>query len=95
MCAWLKNDYEIISNKEEEKGRADIILKAKKNGLPSYVFEFKYLKENTDKDELKEISKKAVEQIKEKQYDAELDGKVIYIGLAHHGKDAVVKWQER
>ena len=95
MCAWLKNDYEIISNKEEGKGRDDIILKAKKNSLPSYVFEFKYMKEDTDKERLIEISKKAVEQIRENQYDAELYGKVIYIGLVHHGKDAIVEWQER
>ena len=95
MCAWLNNDYEIISNKEEGKGRADIILKAKKNSLPSYIFEFKYLKEDTDKDGLKKNAKKAVEQIREKQYDAGLQGKVIYIGLAHHGKDAIIEWQER
>ncbi len=95
MCAWLNNDYEIISNKEEGKGRADIILKAKKNSLPSYIFEFKYLKEDMDKDGLKKNAKKAVEQIREKQYDAGLQGKVIYIGLAHHGKDAIIEWQER
>ncbi len=95
ICAWLNNDYEIISNKEEGKGRADIILKAKKNSLPSYIFEFKYLKEDMDKDGLKKNAKKAVEQIREKQYDAGLQGKVIYIGLAHHGKDAIIEWQER
>lgn len=95
MCAWLNNDYEIISNKEEGKSRADIILKAKKNSLPSYIFEFKYLKEDMDKDGLKKNAKKAVEQIREKQYDAGLQGKVIYIGLAHHGKDAIIEWQER
>lgn len=95
MCAWLNNDYEIISNKEEGKGRADIILKTKKNSLPSYIFEFKYLKEDMDKDGLKKNAKKAVEQIREKQYDAGLQGKVIYIGLAHHGKDAIIEWQER
>lgn len=95
MCAWLNNDYEIISNKEEGKGRADIILKAKKNSLPSYIFELKYLKEDMDKDGLKKNAKKAVEQIREKQYDAGLQGKVIYIGLAHHGKDAIIEWQER
>ena len=95
MCAWLNNDYEIISNKEEGKGRADIILKAKKNSLPSYIFELKYLKEDMDKGGLKKNAKKAVEQIREKQYDAGLQGKVIYIGLAHHGKDAIIEWQER
>lgn len=30
MCAWLSNEYEVISNREVGKGRCDIILKSKK-----------------------------------------------------------------
>ncbi len=93
MCAWLNNDYEIISNREEGKGRCDIILKAKKDNLPSYVLEFKYLKESTDN--LKEFAKQAIRQIKEKQYDVHLKGEVIYIGLAHHLKDVEIEWVEK
>lgn len=33
MCAWLSSEYEIISNREEGKGRCDIILKARKKNL--------------------------------------------------------------
>ena len=94
MCAWLSNEYDIISNREEGKGRCDIILKAKKEGLASYVLEFKYLKE-ADTERLEESAKEAVLQIKEKRYDAELQGRTILIGLAHAGKEVSIEWQER
>ena len=94
MCAWLSNEYDIISNREEGKGRCDIILKAKKEGLASYVLEFKYLKE-ADTERLEESAKEAVLQIKEKHYDAELPGRAILIGLAHAGKEVWIEWQER
>ena len=94
MCAWLSNEYDIISNREEGKGRRDIILKAKKESLPSYVLEFKYLKE-ADTERLEESAKEAVLQIKEKRYDAELPGRAILIGLAHAGKEVSIEWQER
>ena len=94
MCAWLSNEYDIISNREEGKGRCDIILKAKKEGLASYVLEFKYLKE-ADTERLEESAKEAVLQIKEKHYDAELQGRAILIGLAHAGKEVSIEWQER
>ena len=94
MCAWLSNEYDIISNREEGKGRCDIILKAKKEGLASYVLEFKYLKE-ADAERLEESAKEAVMQIKEKRYDAELQGRTILIGLAHAGKEVWIEWQER
>ena len=94
MCAWLSNEYEIKSNREEGKGRCDIILKAKKESLPSYVLEFKYLKE-ADTERLEASAKEAVLQIKEKHYDAELQGRTILIGLAHAGKEVSIEWQER
>ncbi|WP_288060479.1 AAA family ATPase [Thomasclavelia cocleata] len=92
MCAWLCHDYEIISNREAGKGRCDIVLKARKENQISYILEFKYAKEsNTD---LNELAKRAVEQIKERKYDIELRGKVIYIGLAHYQKEVEIEWQE-
>ena len=96
MCLCLNKDYDIISNREVGKGRDDLILKAKDEKKTSFVLEFKYLKE--DKKDLEkaldELSNKAIQQIKENKYDYGLKGKVIYIGLAHHGKDVSIKWVE-
>lgn len=96
MCAWLSSEYEIISNREEGKGRCDIILKAKEKNRISYVFEFKYIKSNNEvsKERLSEIAKQAVDQIKNKEYSSGLSDKVIYVGLAHHNKEAFVEWRE-
>ena len=91
MCAWLSNEYEIISNKEEGKGRCDILLKSKKNQV-SYVLEFKYCQNNK---QLEKLAKEAIQQIKTQKYDVHIEGKTIYIGLAHCGKNVFVEWAEK
>ena len=97
MCLCLDKDYEIISNREVGKGRDDLILKAKDEKKTSFVLEFKYLKEDKKALEkaLDDLSNKAIQQIKDNKYDYGLKGKVIYIGLAHHGKNVSIKWEER
>ena len=97
MCLCLDKDYEIISNREVGKGRDDLILKAKDEKKTSFVLEFKYLKEDKKALEkaLDDLSNKAIQQIKDNKYDYGLKGKVIYIGLVHHGKDVNIKWEEK
>lgn len=97
MCLCLNKDYEIISNRKVGKGRDDLILKAKDEKRTSFVLEFKYLKEDKKalEEVLDELSNKAIQQIKENKYDYGLKGKVIYIGLAHHGKNVSVKWENK
>ncbi|MGJ0708694.1 AAA family ATPase [Massilimicrobiota sp. An80] len=97
MCAWLSKDYKIISNREEGKGRCDIILQAKNENKTSFVLEFKYigLDNEASQERLQTAAKHAVDQIRDRQYDIALKGKAVYIGLAHHGKDAAIEWQER
>ncbi len=97
MCLCLNKDYEIISNRKVGKGRDDLILKAKDEKRTSFVLEFKYLKEDKKalEEALDELSNKAIQQIKENKYDYGLKGKVIYLGLAHHGKNVSVKWENK
>ena len=97
MCLCYSNQYDIISNREVGKDRNDLILKAKKEGLTSFVLEFKYLKEEKDnlQDVLNELANSAIRQIKDREYDLELKGKVILVGIAHHGKDVAMKWEEK
>lgn len=89
LCAWMRNIYEVESNREEGLGRGDIVLIAKRNDIPSYVLEFKYSKEECD---LNKLANDAIQQIIDKKYDMKLKGKIIYIGLAHHKKSVKVKW---
>lgn len=90
MCAWLSNEYEVISNREVGKGRCDIILKSKKNQI-SYILEFKYT--NDSSVDLKQLAKSAIDQINSRIYDSELSGTVIRIGLAHYQKNVEIEWQ--
>lgn len=90
MCAWLSNEYEVISNREVGKGRCDIILKSKKNQI-SYILEFKYT--NDSSVDLKQLAKSAIDQINSGRYDSELSGTVIRIGLAHYQKNVEIEWQ--
>lgn len=90
MCAWLSNEYEVISNREVGKGRCDIILKSKKNQI-SYILEFKYT--NDSSVDLKQLVKSAIDQINSRRYDSELSGTVIRIGLAHYQKNVEIEWQ--
>ena len=90
MCAWLSNEYEVISNREVGTGRCDIILKSKKNQI-SYILEFKYT--NDSSVDLKQLAKSAIDQINSRRYDSELSGTVIRIGLAHYQKNVEIEWQ--
>ncbi len=90
MCAWLSNEYEVISNREVGKGRCDIILKSKKSQI-SYILEFKYT--NDSSVDLKQLAKSAIDQINSRKYDSELSGTVIRIGLAHYQKNVEIEWQ--
>ena len=97
MCICLSNNYKVISNREEGKGRCDIIIQAKDEKKTSFVIEFKYFKEDKKDFEkaLDKLSNEAIQQIKDNKYGYELKGKVIYIGLAHHGKDVNIKWENK
>lgn len=97
MCLCLSDNYKIISNREEGKGRCDIIIQAHDEKKTSFIIEFKYFKEDKKDFEkaLDKLSNEAIQQIKDRRYDYDLKGKVIYIGLAHHGKDVMMKWEEK
>ena len=91
MCAFLQRDYEVKSNRESGNGRSDILLYAKKPGQPHMIMEFKYT--NNESQNLGELALEAVRQVKEKKYGIGITGRVYYIGLAHYGKRAEVRWE--
>ena len=74
--------FDAIGIGEESKG---MVIAFKKGNVE--------LKDKVEK-ALDELSNKAIQQIKDNKYDYGLKGKVIYIGLAHHGKDVSIKWVE-
>lgn len=91
MCAFLGNSHEVKSNEESGQGRSDILLYARKPEFPSMVLEFKYTKKESQS--LEALALDAVRQIREKNYDAQMQGKVYHIGLAHYGKQAQIRYE--
>ena len=92
MCAFMYPYYEVKSNRESGTGRSDILLRAKKPELPHMILEFKYSKDKNAN--LEKLAQEGVGQIKEKQYDAGLTGRVYHIGLAHFGKTVEMSWEK-
>ena len=79
----------MISKAIGKPGKAEVISVFMQNVTDiQIILEFKYTKD--EKDDLEKLAEKALEQIKEKQYDAEMTGEVCYIGLAHCGKKVTV-----
>ena len=93
MCAFMQRHYEVSSNRENGSDRGDIVLRGRKPQYPGMILEFKYTKDESQ--DLGELASDAVSQIKEKKYDAGMTGTVYYIGLAHFGKKAEVRWEKK
>ena len=94
MLIWLTDKYEVKSNGERGHGRYDAMLIPLNKIKPAYVFEFKVSK--TIKG-LVVKAEEALEQIKEKKYDAGLKelgiSKIYRIGIAFKGKNVKVKYE--
>ncbi|MCD7894918.1 MAG: ATP-binding protein [Erysipelotrichaceae bacterium] len=90
LCLYLQGTHEPLSNREMGYGRTDIVLQSKTPRYPSYVFEFKYSKD--EKDNLDKLADDAYQQIIREKYDAPLKGRVILIGFGHHLKKVAMKW---
>ena len=92
LCAVLGNRYYVRSNRESGLGRFDIQLIPQVKSMPGFLFEFKYAKE--EKEDLHALAQEALKQIEVKKYDTELKAlrvtKIIKIGIAFRGKNAVV-----
>ena len=88
LCALLGGSF-VSSNRESGDGRYDIQLKPERKDLPGILIELKASK-GCSQEQLKKLSKKALQQIIDKRYDTELTAagvKTIYkYGVAFSGK---------
>lgn len=92
LCAAMEQ-YKNSSNRESGYGRYDIQLTPKSKNLPGIIIELKAAKDCSE-DELRELSKKALQQINDKKYETELTTagvRTIYkCGVAFRGKKGEV-----
>jgi hypothetical protein len=88
----LSGRYAVRSNKESGYGRYDIMLIPHDKSLPGLVIEFK---KKDDDETMEECADRAMDQIKEKEYTADLRGlgfsKIVLFGIACHKKDVLLK----
>lgn len=93
LCAVVGDRYQIRSNRESGSGRFDLELKPCVKGIPGFLFEFKYTKD--EHANLDVLAEKALLQIEEKKYDTEMINSGVLsirkIGIAFRGKSASLK----
>ncbi|TDO95168.1 PD-(D/E)XK nuclease superfamily protein [Halanaerobium saccharolyticum] len=91
----LNDNYEITSNRESGYGRYDIMIIPDKNDKLGIIIEFK--KAGNDEN-LDAAVKAALEQIKQRKYQQELEKrgitKVLQLGIAFSGKKVKIKAAE-
>ena len=92
----LADKYRITSNRESGLGRYDIMLEPLEENKRAYVIEFKVHKAKREKN-LEETAQNALQQIVERNYDAELLTRGIrkedirHLGFAFSGKTVLIE----
>ncbi|XID93163.1 AAA family ATPase [Paenibacillaceae bacterium WGS1546] len=99
LLVYLDKKYEVRSNRESGYGRHDVMIIPREadKGLKGIVLEFK--KANAlQRESLEEALDAALQQIEEKQYEAELRTRgiqdIVKIGIAFKGKQVKVRGSE-
>ena len=97
LIALMDNQYKIRSNRESGNGRYDISLIPREERYPGIIMELKW-KKDMSPDELERLAEKALVQINDMRYDAEMkeDGvrDVLKFGIAFSGKNVSVKTEK-
>lgn len=93
LCAMMSDRYYITSNRESSEGRYDIQLMPKNLSRPGVLIELKAEK-GCSEDNLKDLSKTALQQIYDKKYAAEMATKgiqqIFKFGVAFSGKNVQI-----
>ena len=94
LVASLSSKYYIRSNREAGEGRFDLQLEPKDKLLPGILMEFKAVSAS-EKDRLPELAEEALVQVKDKNYQRELEDRgvseIVRYGIAFSGKNAEVR----
>ncbi|MES2614972.1 MAG: AAA family ATPase [Bdellovibrionota bacterium] len=101
LMLWLTEIYDVKSNRESGKGRADLCLIPKDSDAPAYIFEFKaisHLKKNMIlKEKVEQELQLAMQQIDAQLYETELKSKniekITKVALVFYGKQVWMQYK--
>lgn len=94
----LKDQYRIVSNRESGRGRYDIALYPLQPDMDAFIMEFKVYDARKE-DCIEQTASRALEQIEDRQYEADLlaagipRGRIYKLGFAFQGKEVLVAAQ--
>ena len=97
MFAFFANTHHVRSNRESGDGRYDIGLEPKPehSTMKAIIIEIKVA---TEKEDLKQVAKNAFQQIKDKDYKADMDARgitdYVLLGMAFRGKEIEATYSE-
>ena len=86
----LSGKYLIRIERENGKGRLDILMEPKVQTLPHIVIELKRLGQDESESKLHAAAEEALKQIREKDYIFGMKGRVFMYGIAFKGMEAKV-----
>jgi hypothetical protein len=92
LLVHLESEYDVRSNRESGRGRADMLIRPKKPGKPGVVIKFKVLKPN---ETVEQALKRAAEQVRNRKYaeDVRASGASVVheYAMVFDGKEAWVR----
>ena len=83
--------YTVSLEEESGNGRADIIMRPNRSGLPNIILE---MKRSDSVNDLESDSSKAISQIEEKGYFRNMKGRILLYGISFNGKSSRISMKE-
>ena len=83
--------YTVSLEEESGNGRADIIMRPNRSGLPNIILE---MKRSDSIGDLESDSSKAISQIEEKGYFRNMKGRILLYGISFNGKSSRISMKE-
>ncbi|MBU5232987.1 PD-(D/E)XK nuclease domain-containing protein, partial [Agathobacter rectalis] len=91
----IRDNYEVLSNRESGFGRYDVVLVPREKGRDAFVMEFKVF-DDSEESGLEDTVASALRQIDEKNYDTQLldrgisENNIKHYGFAFCGKKVLI-----
>lgn len=90
LLLYLSGKYRVKAERENGKGRLDILLEPRSQSMPNVIIELKHLKPDEKDEKLPSEAAEALKQIHKKDYIFGMKGRILLYGIAFKGMEAKV-----